>query len=531
MMAGAPALLLSRKSLTQGLGLGTLFNETSALQAAGSGPAAAAPLAQLEIAPGPFKGTRESLRTWQVPDWYRDAKFGIWAHWGPQSGVEFGDWYARNMYIQGSKQYEYHVKTYGHPTKVGYKDLIPMWKAARFDPDHLLGLYKKAGAKYFCSMAVHHDNFDLWNSKYQPRWNAVATGPQRDIVGSFKSAADKHGLRFAVSEHLAPSYHWFATSHMSDQSGPLAGVPYDGADPAYADLYHELPAYYPYGYGLLNDRQAPEVWKMQYFKRIKDLVDRYQPDLLYTDGDIFFEEYGLALVANLYNVSARSHGGRCEAVYTSKLPSDCETGTCVLDWERGVAAGIPENPWQTDTCIGEWHYNREAKYKTPKQIIDMLVDIVSRNGNLMLNFPLPNSGELDYEELVVLGEIAKWMAVNSEGIYATRPWKTFGEGPAAAAPAGGGTRFNESGRSDLGAADVRFTTKGDTLYAFVMGWPEKRALIRALATTSKFSPPKIQNVELLGYTGKVNWAQDEQGLVVEMPEQKPCDYAIALKIA
>ena len=485
----------------------------------------------LAIAPGPFKGTRESLREWQVPEWYRDAKFGIWAHWGPQSAVGYGDWYARNMYIQGNKQYEYHVKTYGHPTRVGFKDLIPTWTADKFDPDHLLGVYKKAGAKYFCSMAVHHDNFDLWDSKYQKRWNAVATGPKRDIVGAFKKAADNHGLRFAVSEHLAPSYHWFSTSHMSDKTGPLTGVPYDGANPDYADLYHELPKYYPYGYGLLNDRQAPQWWKQHYFNRIKDLVDKYQPDLLYTDGDIFFEEYGLALVANLYNVDSNRHGGRCEAVYTSKLPSDCAVGTCVQDWERGVAAGISANPWQTDTCIGEWHYNREAQYKSPKYVIDLLVDIVSRNGNLMLNIPLPNSGEPDYEERVILDEITKWMAINSEGIYGTRPWKIFGDGPVASAPASErGTRFNEAGRKELTADEVRFTTKGGTLYAFIMGWPEKLALIKPLATSSPLSPPKIRNVELLGYKDKVTWIQDEQGLTVVMPEQKPSDYAIALKI-
>lgn len=387
-IAGAPALLSGRSLMAQAVAAG----QSTAPSSAQNVP--------LEIASGPFKGTRESLRGWQIPEWYRDAKFGIWAHWGPQSGVEYGDWYARNMYVQGNKQYEYHVKVYGHPTKVGYKDVIPLWKAAKFDPDHLLGLYKKAGAKYFCSMAAHHDGFDLWNSKYQPRWNAVAMGPKRDIVGAFKKAADNHGLRFAVSEHLAPSYHWFSTSHMSDKTGPLAGVPYDGVNPAFADLYHDLPKDYPYGQRV-NDRQAPDPWKLHYFKRIKDLVDNYQPDLLYTDGDIFFEEYGLALVANLYNVDAKRHGGRCEAVYTSKLPSDCETGTCVQDWERGVAGGIPANAWQTDTCIGDWHYNREVKYKTPKYVVDLLVDIVSRNGNLMLNFPLPNSGELDYEEMVI----------------------------------------------------------------------------------------------------------------------------------
>jgi alpha-L-fucosidase len=203
----------------------------------------------------------------------------------------------------------------------------------------------------------------------------------------------------------------------------------------------------------------------------------------------------------------------------------------VLDWERGVAAGIPAEAWQTDSCIGEWHYNREAQYRSPKYVIDLLVDIVSRNGNLMLNFPLPNSGELDYEELVILDEITKWMAINSEGIYGTRPWKIFGDGPIASAPPSKeGTRFNESGRKDLTADEVRFTTKGDTLYVFIMGWPEKLALIKPLATSSPLSPPKVRNVELLGCSEKVTWRQDEQGLTVVMPEQKPCKHAIVLKI-
>ena len=514
------------------LGAGRAWaNDLLAWPPAQGGPAAGAdPVLGLPVAPGPFKGTRESLRQWQVPEWYRDAKFGIWAHWGPQSSVEYGDWYARNMYVQGSKQYEYHVKTYGHPSKVGYKDIAPLWKADRFDPDHLLSLYKKAGAKYFCSMAVHHDNFDLWNSAHQPRWNAVVTGPKRDIVGEFKKAANKHGLRFAVSEHLAPSYHWFSTSHTSDTMGPLAGVRYDGNNPAFADLYHSLPANYPYGQRI-NDRQAPEVWKRHYFKRIKDLTDKYQPDLMYSDGDIFFEQYGLAIVANLYNLNAQKHGGHTEALYFSKLTTDCEVGTCVLDWERGVASGISANPWQTDTCIGDWHYNRMVTYKTPKYVIDLLVDIVSRNGNLLLNFPLPNSGELDYEEMRVLEEITKWMAINSEGIHGTRPWKIFGDGPIATAlPAAGGTRFNEASRKELSAEEVRFTTKGNAMYAFIMGWPENLTLIRPLSTVSPLSPPKISHVELLGYGGKLAWRQDEQGLTVLFPEQKPCEYAVTLKI-
>jgi alpha-L-fucosidase len=339
-----------------------------------------------------------------------------------------------------------------------------------------------------------------------------------------------------VSEHLSNSYNWFATSHMSDKTGPNAGVPYDGTDPANADLYHELPKDYSFANvsAMAMSRNAPDSWKQLYFKRIKQLVDDYQPDLLYTDGGIPFEEYGLGLVANLYNTSAKRHGGKVEAIYTSKTRQDCQTGTCVLDLERGVAGGIPADPWQTDTCIGGWHYDKEAKYKTPKRVIDMLVDIVSRNGNLMLNFPLPNSGALDAEELKILDEITRWMAVNSEGIYGSRAWKIFGEGPVASAPAATGGRgggFNEQNRKDFTAEEIRFTAKGGNLYAFVMGWPDKQAVIRALATYSSAPRFKVGNVELLGFKGKVKWTQDENGLTVQLPAQKPSDHAVGLKIA
>ena len=274
----------------------------------------------LDVTPGPFTGTPASLQAYRFPAWFTDAKFGIWSHWGPQSGVEYGDWYARNMYIQGSGQYNYHVETYGHPSKIGYKDLIPQFKAARWDPDHLMDLYVKAGAKYFFSMGVHHDNFDMWNSKYQPRWNAVATGPKRDIVGEWANAARKRGLRFGVSEHLSNTYDWLAPAHTSDTTGPFAGVPYDGTDPAFADLYHDYtgqPADFARTAEAMG-RVAPDRWKLQYFRRIKDLIDQYQPDLLYTDGGIPFDEYGYSTVAELYNVSAAKHNGKVEAVYFSK---------------------------------------------------------------------------------------------------------------------------------------------------------------------------------------------------------------------
>jgi alpha-L-fucosidase len=493
--------------------------------------------ATLEIEPGLFVGTRESLAKYEIPQWFQDAKFGIWAHWGPQSAVEQGDWYARNMYIQGSPQYNYHVGRYGHPSKIGFKDLCPDWKAREFDPEHLMGLYKRAGAKYFMSMGVHHDNFDLWNSKYT-RWNAVQEGPHRDIVGLWRDAARKQGLRFGVSDHLWISYKWFAVSHGSDRSGPMAGVPYDGVNPENADLYHDAGcaewahAEKPEQFGW-NDTGIPEAWKRHWFLRIRDLVDSYQPDLLYSDGPIPFEDFGSSIVANLYNLSARLHGGNVEAVYTSKWPEDSAVGTCVLDIERGLANQIRPHHWQTDTCIGSWHYDiniyRDHKYKTPKTVVDLLVDIVSQNGNLMLNFPLPNSGVPDPDELKVLEAITAWMGVNSEGIYSTRPWKILGEGPSTENQKPGGG-FNEGGRKPLSAEDVRFTTKGNALYAFVMGWPEKTAAVKALGTASAQAPGKIANVELLGYGGRLEWKQEPDALRVTLPATPPSDFAVTLKV-
>jgi alpha-L-fucosidase len=470
----------------------------------------------LDIHKGPFTGTRESLKAYRVPDWFRDAKFGIWAHWGPQSAPEQGDWYARRMYIEGEAQYQWHQEHFGHQSKVGFKDVIATFKGEKFDPEHLMDLYKKAGAKYFVSMGVHHDNFDMWNSKHT-RWNAVNMGPKKDVVGLFRQAALKRGLKFGVSEHLWISYKWWGTSHDSDKSGQYAGVPYDGTDPKNFDLYHDLPNDYGKDFSW-DDAKIPDSWKRHWFDRIKDLVDNYQPDLLYTDGALPFEEYGLNLVANLYNVKP-------QAVYTSKRKEDCETGTCVLDFERGLAEGISANPWQTDTCVGEWHYKRDINYKSPKTVIDMLVDIVSRNGNLLLNFPLPGSGEPDSRELAILAEITSWMAVNSEGIYGTRPWKIFGEGPATAQKGEG--RFNENGRKALSPQDIRFTTKGKTLYAFIMGWPGAQASVPSLVESSA----KIQNVELLGHKGKLKWTQGAGGLAVDLPTDKPSDHAVTLKIA
>jgi alpha-L-fucosidase len=483
------------------------------------------------IARGPFRATHESLASYRVPDWFRDAKFGIWAHWGPQSSVEAGDWYARNMYIEGERQYKYHLEHYGPQSKFGYKDLIPAWKGERFDPDYLVGLYKKAGAKYFMSMGVHHDNFDMWNSRHQ-RWNAAKMGIKRDVVGGFRKAAVAHGLKFGVSDHLWISYKWFAVSHLADKDGPHAGVPYDGAEARFSDLYHDIPDPKLLTTKLdWNEEGIPESWKQHWFLRIKDLVDQYQPDLLYCDGHVPFQNWGLNTLANLYNLNAASHDGRVEAVYTSKRREDSDAGLCVLDRERGVLEEIWPHPWQTDTCIGDWHYNRDIIYKTPKTIVDMLVDIVSKNGNLMLNFPLPASGMLDDRELKILADITAWINVNGEAIFATRPWKISGQAAAAAAAPAQDTNFNESKRKALTAEDVRFTAKGQTLYAFVMGWPDRQATIAPLGASSTNASGKIENVELLGFSGKLKWERDEVGLHITLPDEKPCDHAVTFRIS
>lgn len=410
------------------------------------------------IQPGPFSAANESFKDYSCPEWFRDAKFGIWAHWGPTSAIEDGDWYARNMYIEGNPQYEHHVKTYGHPSKFGYKDTIPLWRAERFDPKALIQRYAQAGAKYFVSMGVHCDNFDLRNSRR--RWNSVRMGPKRDIVGEWRQAARVAGLRFGVSEHVWASYNWWVTNKGADKHGPHANVSYDGNDPANWDLY--FPPHTPGSEPWAEQGNESEAWKREWFLRAQDLMDQHEPDLYYEDGPVPFEAWGRSLVAHYYNQSLRWHSGKLDVVYTAKQRSQCVNGECTLDLERGVAANIEPHPFQTDTCIGVWHYKRGIRYKTPKTVIDLLVDVVSRNGNLLLNIPLPASGMPDDEELRILDELTAWMRVNSEGIYGSPPWKIYGEGPgtqkviAGSGMNGTPEHFNEKQREDLTAADIPF---------------------------------------------------------------------------
>jgi len=472
---------------------------------------------ELPIAKGPFVGTMESLTNYSYPEWFRDAKFGIWAHWGPQAVPMEGDWYARKMYQQGSPDYEDHLKRWGHPSTNGWKDIIPLWKAENWDPEKLIELYKKAGARYFVSMGSHHDDFFLWNSKLH-RWNAVQMGPHRDVVGEWQKAAKKNGLPFGVSEHLGASFTWFQDAHKSDKTGPLAGVPYDGADSNYWDLYHS-----PADPGDRGWYSKNPQWQQEWYNEIKELVDNYKPDLLYSDGGVAFgNEVGLSQIANLYNVNAGAHHGICQAVYTCKQFSG---GRWVQDYERGVGGAISPYPWQTDTSIGDWFYNRHWKYQPLSWTVHMLVDIVSKNGNLLLNVVLRPDGTLDPEVETMLHQLADWTAVNGEAIYGTRPWFVYGEGEVKAK--GGAFRENMS----YTAKDIRFTTKGKTLYAIALGWPsDGKVAIKSLASTSDHTQNKIAKVELLGRKGKLKFEQTADGLVVELPEEKVSDLTCTLRI-
>jgi alpha-L-fucosidase len=471
----------------------------------------------LPIAEGPFRPTAESLKQYQYPDWFRDAKFGIWAHWGPQAVPMDGDWYARGMYEPGNGHYRYHTNHYGHPSEFGYKDIIPLWKAEKWDPDRLMSLYKKAGARYFVSMGSHHDNFFLWNSKLH-RWNAANMGPHRDVVGEWQKAAQKHGLKFGVSEHLGASFTWFQSSHRADKTGPKAGVPYDGSNSNYWDLYH-----FPAERGDTSWYSKNPRWQQQWFNEIKELVDNYHPDLLYSDGALPFGNIvGYSLIAHLYNDSAARNNGQVRVVYTCKQKSE---GRWVEDLERGIMPRIDLYPWQTDTSIGDWFYNRNWKFRPVSWVIYMLVDNVSKNGNLLLNVVQRPDGSLDPEVEQMLEQLAQWNAIHGEAIFGTRPWLVYGESTVKVKGGNFGEDFKYNAR------EIRFTTKGSTLYAFTLGWPEDRKItIRSLAKPEGSNFNQIEQIALLGYNGKLDWQQTPEGLTVTLPEQKISEYTAALKI-
>jgi alpha-L-fucosidase len=500
------------------------------------------------VAAGKFQPTWESLKQYEVPAWFRDAKFGIWAHWGPQCQPEEGDWYARGMYQTGSGNYNFHTNHYGPPDKFGFKDVIHEWKAEKWDPEKLVALYKRVGARYFFALANHHDNLDLWDSKYQP-WNSVAVGPKKDLIDGWAKAARANGLKFGVSVHAAHAWTWYEPAQ--DYDGKLTkadgkGQWWEGLDPQ--DLYaqNHAPSVDFRNHGKIhsqwnwgNGATPPDrAYCEKFYNRTMDLINRYEPDLIYFDDTALplwpVSDAGLKLAAHFYNRNNQLRGPNDDGVLFGKI-LDAEQRKCMAwDIERGSSNEIEPHPWQACTCIGSWHYQRSVYnhngYKSAKTVVHMLADIVSKNGNLLLSVPLRGDGSPDEKELAILEGIAGWMAVNSEAIYDTRPWKVFGEGPATEGAPISAQGFNEGRGKPTTAADFRFTSKGNTLYAIELGWPTNAVTIKSLGTAAKLLTRPIGKVELLGSNETLDWQQTGDALVIQPPKHEPSDIAIVFKV-
>lgn len=509
---------------------------------------------------GKFQPTWSSLETYQVPEWFRNAKFGIWAHWGPQCVEGSGDWMARSMYLEGSAEYKYHVEHYGHPSEVGFKDIIPLFKAEKWNPDKLVEFYKKIGAQYFFALGNHHDNFDLWDSKYQA-WNSKNMGPKRDILAEWEQAARKYELPFGISFHADHAWTWYEPSQRYDRNGPKAGVPYDGTltkadgkgkwwegyDPQ--ELYAQN---HPMSKGSWVDGMIHSQWAWgngaslptqeyctNFYDRTVDAINRYNPDLIYFDVTVVpfypISDAGLKIAAHFYNHNMATHKGKLEAVMLSKILDENQRKAIVWDVERGAPNEIMEQPWQSCSCIGGWHYNTSIYennwYKSAADVVKLLVDIVSKNGNLLLSVPLRADGTFDEKEEKILNEFGDWMNMNKEAILDTRPWEIFGEGPIAEADIKINAQgFNEGSYSKATAQEIRFTQTKKDLYATVLAWPtEKQILIKSLSDESKLFPGKISRVELLGY-GKVPFTRTDKGLLINMPDKQINKIAPVFKI-
>jgi alpha-L-fucosidase len=490
---------------------------------------------------GPYKPAWDSLLQYDAPEWYQDAKFGIWAHWSPQCVPEAGDWYARNMYAEGSEQNKFHLQHYGHPSRFGYKELCAQWTLLNWDPDDLIARYKKAGAKIFFALANHHDGFDAWNSRHNP-WNANVIGPHRDVIGSWAAAARKQGLRFGVTVHQARNWWWFQTCHGADNTGPMAGVSYDAE-------FNEQDGRNQWWQGLDPHRlycvkhpfdALPDVsYVKDFYDRTRDLIDQHDPDLLYFDNDLLPLGWGgMNIGAYFYNNNLKTRGGKMEAVLNVKHVPDDLAKAVVADYERGLTSGIMKFPWQSETCIGDWHYNRRlyeapgeyGRYLSPRDAVHWLIDTVSKNGTFILDVPGRPDGTIDSKEIAVLDGITSWMQVNGEAIYETRPWKIYGEGPNNVK----GGAFGGNSIQALGAKDIRFTrNKANTvIYAIALGWPMEPVIVQSMGYSAATQLGKVAKVELLGTGATLKWNQASDGLRVELPKdyRPTVDYAAALKV-
>lgn len=470
----------------------------------------------------PFKASWESLSGYECPEWFRDAKFGIYAHWGPYSasmGTRNTDWYSRNLYVKGHANRAEHERNFGPLSESGYKDLIPKFTAENFDADEWVELYLEAGAKFAGPVGEHADGFAMWDSKLT-KWNAAKMGPKRDIVAEMKKAVRKRGLKFMVSMHHQWKWGWYPTWDEGT----------DASNPEFAGLYGEKVPATAWGTPGDSHRYSPKpnpspAFCDEWLGKVKEVVDGYQPDLLWFDNrmQILPERYRLEMASHYYN---RGLEWERPVVLTYKRP-DMVYGTATSDLERSRMPDLFPEPWLTDTSMssGSWAFSSSIDYYPVNRMVDDLVDIVSKNGCMLLNIAPRPDGTIPEEQKERLRGIGRWLKINGEAIYGSRPWLIFGEGPTVT-PVG---HLADQKFDGFGAEDIRFTLKGETLYAIALDWPESgKLLVKELA--QRRIREQIKGVRLLGHEGKLEWTQGFDVLEITLPERKPCEHAFVFGI-
>jgi alpha-L-fucosidase len=471
---------------------------------------------------GPFRPDWESLARYEVPEWYKDAKFGIFIHWGVYSVPAFGnEWYPRNMYREESDEYKHHIATYGAVDKFGYKDFVPMFRAERFDPGAWARLFKEAGAKYVVPVAEHHDGFAMYDSGLSD-WTAAKMGPRRDVIGELAKAVRTEGLHFGASSHRV-EHNFFL--------GVGRRIASDINDPKYAAFYGPAHNWIEAKQGtpLSNDFTfVSAAWTRDWLARSSEIVQKYHPDIMYFDwwiGQPAMRADLTRFAAFYYNTSL-GYGDHVGVINYKDYA--IEEHSAVLDLERGQLADIRPLYWQTDTSVSNksWGFIKDDTFKTAEFVVQQLIDIVSKNGNLLLNIGPRPDGTIPEEVQGVLRDVGSWLKVNGEAIYGTRPWKTFGEGPTKVRAGS----FHDTDTAGYTAQDFRFTAKGKTLYAIELGWPSGgQAVIHSLGS-SAMNGQTVLSVTLLGREAQVAFRQEALGLRIELPAEAPGKYAYAFRI-